>query len=451
MVPPDPGTQPTGTQEATDDPPRGAARKRGKHAHLFQDEDVRRWYENVGRGSNVTADIYLRRLGSFCTTHNTTPKGIVSLDDDQLHNLLLDFVTAAEKKGYAGSYIQSTLKAVRSWLTHNRREIKTRIKIRGAQDSPSLKEERVPSPDELKRILLSGDRKTRTACILVAHAGLRLETLGNYTGSDGLRVKDLPEMILGSGGVGFQKVPTMLVVRKELSKARHQYFTFLGEEGCSHLKDYLDERIRQGEKLSRDSAIVTPKLGRKPFITSINIGDTIRLALRGAGFAWRPYVLRSYFDTQLMLAESKGLVLRDYRSFWMGHKGDIEARYTTNKNRLPENVIEDMRQSYSKAQEYLETAGAAMRTSEEKMREAFRRQLLLVAGFKEEEIDSKSLAEADGKEFLAMVRQRLLGEMVNNGATQKVVTLDEVEKYVAQGWEFVAALPNGKAILKLPR
>jgi len=27
-----------------------------------------------------------------------------------------------------------------------------------------------------------------------------------------------------------------------------------------------------------------------------------------------------------MLAESKGLVLRDYRQFWMGHKGDIERK-----------------------------------------------------------------------------------------------------------------------------
>ena len=44
-----------------------------------------------------------------------------------------------------------------------------------------------------------------------------------------------------------------------------------------------------------------------------------------------------------MLAESKGLVLRDYRQFWMGHKGDIENRYTTNKQKLPETVIEDMR------------------------------------------------------------------------------------------------------------
>jgi len=443
MVPPTP--TPAGTQRQ----PESVRSRKRRHAHLFKDDDVRRWYENVGRGSNVTADIYLRRLGSFCTTHRTTPKDIASLDDQALHNLLLDFVTNAEKQGYAGSYIQSTLKALRSWLAHNRREIKTRIKVRGAQDTPTLKDERVPTPDELKRILLSGEKKTRTACVLVAHAGLRLETLGNYTGDDGLRVRDLPEMIVGSGGVGFEKTPTMLVVRKPLSKARHQYFTFLGEEGCSYLKDYLDERIRQGEKLTKDSAIVTPKLGRKPFITAINIGDAIRQAIRSAGFPWRPYVLRSYFDTQLMLAESKGLILRDYRSFWMGHKGDIEARYTTNKYVLPQNVIEDMRDSYRRSQDYLETTG--IKTSQDKLKESLRRELLLAVGLKEEEIDAKSLAQTSNEELQSIVRQKLLGEMVNNGATQKVVSLDEVEKHIADGWEFVASLPNGKAILKLPR
>ncbi len=432
----------------TEKQPHGVRNRKSKHAHLFRDDDVGRWYENVGRGSNVTADIYLRRLGSFCTTHKTSPREIASLDDQNLHNLLLDFVTSAEKQGYAGSYIQSTLKALRSWLAHNRRQIKTRIRVRGAQDTPTLREERVPTPDELKRILLSGDKKTRTACVLVAHAGLRLKTLGNYAGDDGLRVRDLPEMIVGGGGVGFEKIPTMVVVRKPLSKAQHQYFTFLGEEACSYLKDYLDERIRQGEKLTKDSAIVTPKLGRKPFITAINIGDAIRLAIRGAGLRWRPYVLRSYFDTQLMLAESKGLVLRDYRSFWMGHKGDIEARYTTNKCVLPENVIEDMRDSYRKAQDFLETVG--VRTGEDKIKESFRRQLLMVAGFKEEEIDARSLAQASDEEFQSMVKQRLLGEMVNNGAVQKVVGVNEVERYIGEGWEFVATLPNGKAILKLP-
>jgi hypothetical protein len=44
-----------------------------------------------------------------------------------------------------------------------------------------------------------------------------------------------------------------------------------------------------------------------------------------------------------MVAENAGRVIRDYRQFWMGHKGDMEARYTTNKHRLPPEVIEDMR------------------------------------------------------------------------------------------------------------
>ena len=48
-----------------------------------------------------------------------------------------------------------------------------------------------------------------------------------------------------------------------------------------------------------------------------NISDFIRKAIRDAGFTWRPYVLRRYFDTRLMMAESDGLIIRDYRTFWM--------------------------------------------------------------------------------------------------------------------------------------
>ena len=155
----------------------------------------------------------------------------------------------------------------------------------------------------------------------------------------------------------------------------------IGEEGCGYLKDYLEERIRGGEKIGPDSPMVKPKTAKKDFIKSINVGDAIREAMRKAGCPWRPYVLRAYFDTQLMLAESKGLMLRDYRTFFMGHVGDIENRYTTNKHRLPDQVVEDMREAYHKSQQFLETTKPS-EASEEKMRGGFRRQLLLVAGFK---------------------------------------------------------------------
>lgn len=44
-------------------------------------------------------------------------------------------------------------------------------------------------------------------------------------------------------------------------------------------------------------------------------------------------MLRSYFDTPL-LAESLGRMTHGYRRFFVGHRGHIEARYTTNKYRL---------------------------------------------------------------------------------------------------------------------
>lgn len=424
-------------------------RKTGKRKYvsLMKDVDVKRWYDNVARGSPVTADVYLRRLGSFCQHFNKTPNDLTSLDKSEVYNLMLDYVSLMEKDGYAGSYIESTLKAVKSWLAHNGLDIRRKIKIEGARDTPSLKDERVPTREELKRILLSGDKKTRAATVLVAHSGLRIKTLGDYKGNDGLTVKDLPEMRIEGRSVDFAQTPTMIIVRRELSKTRHQYFTFLSEEGCGYLKDYLEDRTREGEEITSDSPIITPKLRMKPFVRAVNMGDMIRRAIRGAGFPWRPYVLRSYFDTQLMLAESKGLVLRDYRQFWMGHKGDIENRYTTNKTRLPDTVIEDMREAYKRSQEFLQTTRSE-ETSEERLRQAFREQLLLVAGFSQDEVEKTDLSSINDEELQTIIRKRLLGEKAND-CTQKAVSVDEVERYLERGWEFVATLPNEKVIIKL--
>ena len=425
------------------------ASQRAKYKFLLEDPDIQRWYRNLARGSQITADICLRRLGGFCAERGITPKDLAAMEQKKLEDLLLDAVGELEAQGKAGSYIKSILKALKSWLHHNRREIKVKIKIKGADETPTLRDERVPTKNELLRILLAGDKKTRAASALVAFAGLRLETLGNYHGNDGLRVGDFPEMRVEDGRVVFERIPTLVVVRESLSKARHRYFTFLGEEGCRYLKEYLEERMKQGERITDSSPVITPKLRKKPFIRTINIGDMIRAAIRKAGFPWRPYVLRSYFDTQLMVAENAGKVIRDYRQFWMGHKGDIEARYTTNKHRLPENVVEDMRASYQRCQEYLQTT-VPEAPSGDKIREEFKRHLLLVAGFEPAEVEKINLSAMRDDEFQEMIRQKLLTLMENNGARQKIVPIEEIEKYIARGWEFVAALPNGKAVIRLP-
>lgn len=435
--------------------PENSRPQKNKYLYLFEDSDVKRWYDNLARGSPATADVYLRRVGSFCEAVKMTPKKLASLSDLDLYHLLLDQVTAMEKKGDMGSYIESAVKCVKSWLGYNGKEVRRKIKIMGARDAPSLREERVPTKDELRRVLLQSDSKTRTADALVALAGLRLETLGDYKGKDGLIVCDLPEMKIQNGTVTFDKKPTMIIVRGELSKAKHQYFSFLTEEGCEYVKDYLEERMREGEVLNAKSPIITPKLKMKSFIRTINIGDNIRIAMRAAGLPWRPYVLRCYFDTQLMLAESKGLVLRDYRQFWMGHKGDIENRYTTNKQKLPEAVVEDMRGAYARSEEFLQTK-ETVKASEDRVKEAVRKQLLLVAGLTDQEVGKMDLSSISDEELQGILRRKLLGappsaqkDMQQDNAIprQKVIKVEEAETFLDNGWQFVSKLTEKTVVV----
>src|SRR4030067_842441 len=118
-----------------------------KYQYLLEDADVRRWHENVSRGSAVTADVYLRRLGSFCQSHDTSPKALIAFNEIELYNLLLDLISSMEKEGHAGSYTESVFKAIRSWLSHNGKDIRRKIKIRGTGDAPSLRDERVPTKE----------------------------------------------------------------------------------------------------------------------------------------------------------------------------------------------------------------------------------------------------------------------------------------------------------------
>ncbi len=54
------------------------------------------------------------------------------------------------------------------------------IRIAGAYETRTLRDERVLTQDDLKRVFLSASKQARSACVIVAHAGLRLETVGNF-------------------------------------------------------------------------------------------------------------------------------------------------------------------------------------------------------------------------------------------------------------------------------
>ena len=430
-----------------------AARGRGaRYTQLRENPTIDRWYRNLARGSEITADVYLRRLGNVCAARKVGPEDLVRMARDARRDFLTDLVSTMEDAGLTGGYIESTLKALRSWLSFNNVPWELKIKVKGAKATPTLDSERVPTQDELRRIFLAASPRERVAAALLAHAGLRIETLGNYRGNDGLRLGDLPDVVVKGKTLTFRKVPLEVVVRPQLSKSDRRYFTFLGPEAAGYLKAYLEGRLRDGEKLTDDSDVIAPTWSEKAFLTSINVGDAIRKAIRAAGFRWRPYVLRAYCDTQLLLAESRGKMTHSYRQFFMGHAGDIEARYTTNKGRLPPDLVEDMRDAYRRSAPFLETSKAEDRETE--LKALFRRQMLLVAGLTEKEVDKMDLEAMTDADLQRIVREKLVGAAGTggnggtNGMKQKVVPMTAVEAYIEAGWEWVGPLLDDRAIVR---
>jgi len=78
------------------------------YAALREDPTIDRWYRDVARGSAVTADLYLRRLGNVCRANDQRPGALVRMKSDNRRDFLTDLVSSMESKGLSGGYIEST-------------------------------------------------------------------------------------------------------------------------------------------------------------------------------------------------------------------------------------------------------------------------------------------------------------------------------------------------------
>ncbi|MEM3382672.1 MAG: site-specific integrase [Nitrososphaerales archaeon] len=432
---------------------------KAKYVRLLEDADVKRWFENLAAKSIVTATVYLRTLGLYCELNETDPKAVLKVARTKaFRDDFTDFIRRLEREGKAGSYLSRFKKVLNSWLSYNGINVKLKVNIRGESDTPRIANERVPNKEELDRIIRMATPRGRVSIALMAFSGLRPESIGNYDGSDGLKLGDFVEAEIREDGIEFNKIPSMLVIRKSLSKARHQYFTFIPQQTITYIKEYLEERVKQDEELSKDS----PLLGFDPrgvkknkFLRTTLVARDIREAILRAGFKWRPYVLRAYCDTNMIIAESKGKISHPYLQFIMGHKGDIEARYSTNKGVLPPDMIEDMRKAYKECEPFLSTATQPLEQSsiiKEAKIEALKSMaksllgidLLDVKVAKERQIGR----ELNREEELELYEKELRKLREGKHNPQRIIHEKELEKYLTQGWQFVSVLPSRKILIK---
>ena len=179
----------------------------------------------------------------------------------------------------------------------------------------------------------------------------------------------------------------------------------------------------------------------------------------------RPYVLRGFFDTQLLIAESKIGLPRDYRVFWMGHSGSMESKYTTDK-KLPADVLEDMREKYAKSLKFLQTESKGLSDEDKQSLEKVLTGTVLqkIFGYSKEE--SEQLMNLSDEELQKELQKKLGNAMdpesvrkkalqdykdISKKKTKQVmIPIDYVDVYFEQGFEFVSAIGQDRAIMRLP-
>ncbi len=418
----------------------------GRRQALLEDADFRRWYENLARGAQTTADNYMRVLGLALERMGLTPAAFAGLEPKERDDRLADHLQRMLDEGKAASYAAVVKKAAASWLDHNGLRFTRKIKVPSPARSPSGRSYRIPSQEELRRVLNVADGRARAAIGFLAFSGLRPQVLGTYRGRDGLRIRDVVDARLEEGLFAFEKVPARIQVPERLSKIGLPYFTFLGPEGGEFLAAYMRERAEGGEKLGPDSPVMTPKTATKPFIRTINVGDLVRRPMRKAGVSEPPYIWRSYFSSRLMLAESKGLS-QEWREWFMGHKGGISAVYALHKQ-LPPDAVEEMRRAYERGLEYLETAPRGPR---EDPTGRLIRLILRTAGFGEEELAELDLAAMSDEEIVALLDGGPGLQLATNGSgpRQRVVGLEELPAALEAGWAYRDSLADGRVVVEL--
>lgn len=408
-------------------------------------ERLGRWRANVANGSQLYADVSYRRLIAFARDAQTTPALIAAMELAALRRIMEDFLAREKKRGHTGGYIATTLKAIRSWRVYNGKPVVEGLRLPNTTLSPRTDREAMPTPEDLRRVLLAATPHERVAIALMAFGGVRPQVIGSYDGTDGLTVGDLPELTIDGGTVSFSKTPTIVRVRAKNSKTKNAYFTFIGEEGCLAIRQYLEQRLIEGEKVDATTDLVHPDRAAKRFVSTTKIGVAIRRAMRAAGLDQRPYVWRAYFLSRLLEAANAGKVSDRYSEFWAGHVGDVTAKhYTTGRANLSASMVEDMRAAYKRCEPYLSTVPT--HDEKEEMRALVRAEVLKSAGYASEE--AEKLAADPGSNIAELVAKKL-----GAGAApriQRIVSVDEATPLLATGWKVLTSVGQDRLVLNPP-
>jgi len=426
---------------------------------LLADPDIRRWHKDHRSAS--TADVQLAQLELFCRRTGASPRDLIRLGRDQLsrksrrfQDLVSRWVDQMRGASRPDSYISLNYSAVRSWLKYNDAapQWKPALIVRSGT---MIESEQVPTTDDWRRVLGLTDTRGRATLLLLLSSGARIGVLANRYSTNGLRFRDFPEF--DATKLKFTRVPFLVKVPPELSKTKRRYATFGTRETAEAIEAYVAERASRGEQISPSSPVITVDkrarfdLRRRSadgavFLTEEGLSTTIKKTFKVAlpENTPRPYVTRAWNSTQLLLAESKGLITRDIRESLLGHSLGVSGRYNLDKKWRPD-LVEEMRDAYQRCEPYLSTIPVK---DERENQSRIAKVMLMGLGYTEEELTSVNLDSLDMAAFQELVTKKV--PPIGSPARQRLVDAEELPRYLEEGWTVVAAVNGHQVVLNPP-
>ena len=211
-----------------------------------------------------------------------------------------------------------------------------------------------------------------------------------------------------------------------------------------------DSPVLRGNPV-RGIALLSRQAARysKGFLSTKVVVEEIRSALQAnvpKGVRWRPYVLRAYCSTRLLMAESAGKITRDLREAILGHDGGVAARYNVGK-RWSEELLNEARAAYKRCEPFLSTE-TVTRPGEEGDRVV--KALFISRGLPAEEAARLDFSSKTDDELVELFKKLGAGRPASEAPTERAVATREVPGLLVQGWRYVAALDAEHTILRSP-
>ena len=426
---------------------------------FLADPDIRRWHKDHRSAS--TADVQLAQLELFCRRTGANPQELVRLGRDQLsrksrsfQDVVTQWVDEMRAASRPDSYIALNYAAIRSWLKYNDAapQWKPALIVRSGT---KVDGEQVPTIEDWRRVLSLTDTRGRAALLLLLSTGVRIGVLANRYSTNGLRFRDFPEF--DTTKLRFARTPFLVKVPPELSKTKRRYATFGTAEAARAIEAYASERASRGEQISPSSPVITvdkrARFDRRRrsadgavFLTEEGLSTDIKKTLKVAipENTPRPYVTRAWNSTQLLLAESKGLITRDVRESLLGHSLGVSGRYNLDK-KWRADLVDEMRDSCQRCEPFLSTVPVK---DERETLSQMEKVMLMGLGYSEEELASVDFETLDMATFQELVTKKVPPPGLP--ARQRLVTSEELPQYLEEGWTVVAAVNGHQIVLNPP-